>query len=973
MNNIPDCTLVTSCFDLTKYNNGSRSLIDNINNMKTLLEVPCYLVINTDNNCIDLIKEIRNSFNLDYLTKYNVTNFEDLHYYKYINTVNSNRENYWPTRDSRTCDENHILQISKTSFVLQTINSNPFNTSKFGWIGSSLSQNFSKICEDYTLDKLIFVLNNITDKFHLQILNVTDKKYIKNEHKKEYYREYRWVMCGSFYTMGKEIGLKILNRFDTLFEDITTLGYGDGDEMIYLEILDEFYDDIHRSYGDYGQIINNFIEPTRNFNYIYHLILKKYLDFGYNRECYDCASILLHFCTIKSLTSSAFIGSTGNSYHALEMREGVKQIESCKVIVDSYIYMNILFSYYVSAFYYRPTEVLSICNNIYDIIFTDKQMALEFNKNKDFFHSQLKFCNQFKKYQKLVICVFACATVEKYKMEILKIEETWGNCASQNGVKVLYFLGEDPTDLQDDDKYIYLKGVKNDYLSASDKQNLGLKYIYEKFNTDFVFCCGSDTYVNVEKLLMYIEKFDPNKNLYIGGHGCIRHVNNKDYYYHSGGGGFILSKECLYNIYLDLANMLSDWTKVCNLSNCYYLITACDASISYFLQNKLQTSLEIIKDTYRFLGCNHKGLCHNNTVKCCYGKINIDTILTCHSMTLSDFDEYTDFLKNIIDLPRDKIDYFEELENPFIIDIDDKNYYDINDLKLIQNKLDLKNIDNFLKSIYPSQNFTTTFEEIKRRTTKGLVQRIIDISTNVLPIKELFKIGDGGNRKHCFVCCTQLCSDRNVMSQTIIQSLQEVGFNGHFMLLNGGFPNPTGKEMKYIGVPYCFKIFMMLEAKKLGFDKVIWLDAACYAVNNPEKLFDLLYEDDAIFKEFPPNCFQHDSHSNIIFPKTIDLINKLVDRDIRNDINVNSIVFGLNLTSQNIISFIEEYYKMVQLGLPFLSSFPEEIVFASIFNKPEYKYVFKNRHERNILYIHESYLNKLDSRKNGYYFVQRGY
>ena len=35
-----------------------------------------------------------------------------------------------------------------------------------------------------------------------------------------------------------------------------------------------------------------------------------------------------------------------------------------------------------------------------------------------------------------------------------------------------------------------------------------------------------------------------------------------------------------------------------------------------------------------------------------------------------------------------------------------------------------------------------------------------------------------------------------------------------------------------------FETVILCQAKKLGFDKVIWLDAACYAVNNPEKLFD---------------------------------------------------------------------------------------------------------------------------------------
>jgi hypothetical protein len=318
-------------------------------------------------------------------------------------------------------------------------------------------------------------------------------------------------------------------------------------------------------------------------------------------------------------------------------------------------------------------------------------------------------------------------------------------------------------------------------------------------------------------------------------------------------------------------------------------------------------------------------------------------------------------------------DYFEKSENPFLIDIEDKEVYDLNDYIQIQEKLENKNLDNFLESLYPKENFSITFEEIKRRCTKGITQKIVDTSNNILPTKQIVKIGTGGDGKNCFVCCTQLFSDRYDASQTMIQSLQDVGFNGHFILLNGGFPNPTGTEMKYIGVPYSFKIFMILEAKKLGFERVIWLDAACYAVNNPEHLFNILNQNDAIFRSFPPNTFAPDTCNNIVFPKTIELLNSLVDRDIRNDKTVNSIVFGLNLNSSKINEFIEEYYEMVKLGLPFLSVFPEEIVFTSIFNKPKYNYVFKNMYEMHHLYINEYYLNKETARQDGYYFVQRSY
>lgn len=318
-------------------------------------------------------------------------------------------------------------------------------------------------------------------------------------------------------------------------------------------------------------------------------------------------------------------------------------------------------------------------------------------------------------------------------------------------------------------------------------------------------------------------------------------------------------------------------------------------------------------------------------------------------------------------------DFFEKMENPFIIDFKDKLNCGIEDFVEVQTKLQQKDLNTFLDSLYPVENMRTSLAEMKRRVNRGLYAKLIDASLTIVPEIQMFQIGNGGTGKDCFVCCTPLSSDRYTYSLTIKDSLENVGFNGWFMLLNGGFPNPTGNELKFAGVPYSFKIFMMLEARKRGFEQVIWLDACCYAVNNPQRLFLLLKEDDAVFRAFPPNCFAPDTCVNIVFPKTVELLSKLVNRDIRNDINVNSIVFGLNFNSHKINEFIDEYYKMVNLGLPFLSGFPEEIVFTSIFNKPDFKYVFKNRPEMYKLYINETYLTKKDAKDHGYYFVQRSY
>jgi len=618
------CTLSTACFDLTKYNNRGRPLSTAINNMTSLLKTECYLVIYTDPYCIDLIKEIRKEF--DSITKYIVLEFEQLECYKYINLVKKNRKEYWPTRDERTCSESHLLCSNKFNFVLQTIESNPFNTSHFGWIdGTNLGANFSAICKNYNPQMFLDFLNINDYKFHIQILNVNDKKYKNN--KRDYYRKYRYVVCGGLFITEKEIGIKILNRLNEIFIDTTILGYGHGEEMYYLEVLDEFYDDFEKSYGDYGQIINNFIHPTTNLHYIYYLIINNYLKFEYYKECYDCC--------IKVLYS----------------------IENN--LADEYyeeLYMNVLYAYYISArnIYSETNNIISpskIIDHIYNICKTNTKMGEEFNKKKQFYEQQ--FSNTLKKTYKLIINIFACPTIEKYKNEILKINETWGSTAKNMGVKLLFFFGEEKTDLIGEE-YIYLPKVNNDYESASWKQYFGLKYIYENYNSEFIFTCGTDTFININNLLIYLDTLNSNEKLYIGGHGALRKIGNNDIYFHSGGAGFILTNPILEELYPNFENLQNSWKIICENNNITNLLYACDVSIAYFLMQ--QSDIKIIKNN-NFYGCNYIGI-YYNYLSCCTNKIIINSIISCHNMSTEDFENYQKILESnkyklLCELPSD--------------------------------------------------------------------------------------------------------------------------------------------------------------------------------------------------------------------------------------------------------------------------------------------------------------------------------
>ena len=318
----PNCTLVTACYDMHKYNPKSRTTAECLHLIDPLLQIPVYLVIYGCKTTMPAIRARRQKYAA--ITKYIEIELEDLWSYQFLPQVKENRAKYWPTRDERTCAESHIICCNKFDFVLETISINPFNTTHFGWIDAYLGTPLKppalesqalhhvpsqalketttrepslRICENYTNTTVPRILRTIADEwnssqFHIQILNVCDKRFKEPQYKREYYNQYRWLVCGGFFVTSQEAGVPILSRLKEIFVETTMAGYGHGEEMFYLEVLDEYKEQIRGTYGDYGQMLDNFIYPTRNAEYIYHVIMANYQRYGYTYEYAKAAAQL---------------------------------------------------------------------------------------------------------------------------------------------------------------------------------------------------------------------------------------------------------------------------------------------------------------------------------------------------------------------------------------------------------------------------------------------------------------------------------------------------------------------------------------------------------------------------------------------------------------------------------------------------------------------------------------------------------
>lgn len=307
--------------------------------------------------------------------------------------------------------------------------------------------------------------------------------------------------------------------------------------------------------------------------------------------------------------------------------------------------------------------------------------------------------------------------------------------------------------------------------------------------------------------------------------------------------------------------------------------------------------------------------------------------------------------------------------SPFTLSFPPKENMTHEDYEQLQKELRTINIGPLLQELYVKNQGYTHFEEFERRCTRGIKQTIIDREKGWLPVKELVKVGTGGDM--CIVTCSGYDGKYPGLVKSLPKAFEECGFNGYFYYRIGGFPNPTGKEIQYAATPYCFKIFLMLEAQKLGFTKVLWLDSSMLPVKDPTPLFELINSQGCFLCHF----INHPYERARIFPKTRQLFHDMTGVDVVSRKHFTTQALGLKMDAEKTKNFIKEYYRFVELGTPFLSCFPEEFVFASIFLQQEKEW--PTTHYNGIMMYAEHKIDPAEealiAKKRGVYFYLRAH
>jgi hypothetical protein len=130
--------------------------------------------------------------------------------------------------------------------------------------------------------------------------------------------------------------------------------------MYYLPIIDKYYDQIERSYGDYVDILNNFMGMTVNDGYIYRISCS-YMNLGYHRECVDCCEYV------------------------------IRAYENCDTQIDYGYYFLFLFNLYVCSFYADREKAINASQKIREIVKQNNHAKNIYKEKKSFYDTQLQF------------------------------------------------------------------------------------------------------------------------------------------------------------------------------------------------------------------------------------------------------------------------------------------------------------------------------------------------------------------------------------------------------------------------------------------------------------------------------------------------------------------------------------------------------------------------------------------------------
>lgn len=179
---------------------------------------------------------------------------------------------------------------------------------------------------------------------------------------------------------------------------------------------------------------------------------------------------------------------------------------------------------------------------------------------------------------------------------------------------------------------------------------------------------------------------------------------------------------------------------------------------------------------------------------------------------------------------------------------------------------------------------------------------------------------DLNDKKNCIVTYITFNEAYRESLNNLIDQLSKIGFNGHLIYRIGGWPYTEGNSLDLFDVPYAFKIFSLLEAKRLGYKNCLWLDACFYPIQRLDPIFEHIDKYGVFFHGRVGA--RYDSTGHIQEFATLALGNISLSEFLKLNA-VTTTAIGLDVTSDRGKEILDKWLDMAKNKLGFLSFIPE--------------------------------------------------
>ncbi len=191
-----------------------------------------------------------------------------------------------------------------------------------------------------------------------------------------------------------------------------------------------------------------------------------------------------------------------------------------------------------------------------------------------------------------------------------------------------------------------------------------------------------------------------------------------------------------------------------------------------------------------------------------------------------------------------------------------------------------------------------------------------------LSLQQIF-FSEPDNKECCIISYASLNPIRGYPKKirALKDHLSKVGFTGHLLYRVGGWPNIEGGSLVLMHVPYAFKVAFFKEAQRLGYKKVLWIDAIFEPLKNLDPIFNRIEQDGYFLLSSPHTLREFGSEK-------LRLSFNLTDEENRNIQTVRGGAIGIHMENEKGIALLDLWHQAALDLDPYLSRRPEENVLA---------------------------------------------